>query len=241
MSILSLNPLERKKHLIIPQYGLFSRIYEGNISVMCSMESEILKGATWTLNQVRLYHLHRPNVHFGPILPVSEQLRGRVGRTSTLGVEELQRQRFNLQSVAQAEVCARYNLFCVQMCWIAVTDPTCWYSIVGMLTYPQSLCCYAHPAGSFQSLSLCRRKKKRHLHTVEDWSPREDYSSYLTEINHGYWSVKGSSLCFHLFLFISGPVEGSNQMGKQKKTRVKFGFGYSSKEKKEFNLHSIVN
>lgn len=30
---------------------------------------------------------------------------------------------------------------------------------------------------------------------------------------------------FHLFLFISGPVEGSNQMGKQKKTRVKFGFG----------------
>lgn len=92
MSILSLNPLQRKKHLIIPQYELFSRIYEGNISVMRSMESEILKGATWMLNQVRLYHLHRPDVHFGPILPVSKQLRGRVGRTSTLGIEELQRQ-----------------------------------------------------------------------------------------------------------------------------------------------------
>lgn len=86
-------------------------IYEGNISVMCSMESEILEGATWTVNQVRLYHLHRPDVHFRSILPVSEQLRGRVGRTSTLGVEELRRQRFSLQSVAQAEVCARYNHF----------------------------------------------------------------------------------------------------------------------------------
>lgn len=115
MSI-SLNPLQRKKHLIISQYDLFSRIYEGNISVMCSMESEILEGATWTINQVRLYHLHRPDIHFGPILPVSEQLRGRVGRTSTLGVEELQRQRFSLQSVAQAEVCARYNLlFCADV------------------------------------------------------------------------------------------------------------------------------
>lgn len=166
---------------------------------MCSMESEILEGATWTVNQVRLYHLHRPDVHFRSILPVSEQLRGRVGRTSTLGVEELRRQRFSLQSVAQAEVCARYNHFFVQMCWIAVTDPSCWHSIVGMLTYPQSLCCYAHPVGSFQSLGLYRRKKKRCLHTVEDWSPREDYSSYLTAINHGYWSVKGSSLCFPSF------------------------------------------
>lgn len=60
---------------------------------------------------------------------------------------------------------------------------------------------------------------------MEDQGPRRDYRSYLTEINV-YWSVKGSSLCFFcLFLFISGPAEGSNQMEKQKKTKVRFGFG----------------
>lgn len=146
---------------MISQYDLFCMIYEGNISVICITESEILEGATWTVNQVRLYHLHRPNIHFGPVLPVSEQLWGRVGRTSTLGVEELQRQRFNLQSVAQAKVCTKDNHFFVQMCWKAVTDCTCWCSNVRMSTYPQSLCCYVHPAGSFQSLNLCRGKKKR--------------------------------------------------------------------------------
>lgn len=92
--------------------------YEGNISVRCILQFEI--------NHVRLYHLHRPDVHFGPVLPVSEQLRGCVGRTSTLGVEELQGQRLSFQSVAQAEICVKDHLFlCVQMCWITVTDCTC--------------------------------------------------------------------------------------------------------------------
>lgn len=30
-----------------------------------------------------------------------------------------------------------------------------------MSTYPQSLCCYVRPAGSFQSLNLCRREEER--------------------------------------------------------------------------------
>lgn len=65
------------------------------------------------INHLRLYRLHRPDVHFGPVLPVSEQLWGRVGRTSTLGIEELQGQRLSLQSVAQAEVCVKDHLFFV--------------------------------------------------------------------------------------------------------------------------------
>lgn len=72
---------------------------EGNISGRCILQITN-----------KLDHLHRPDVHFGPILPVSEQLRGCVGRTSTLGVEELQGQRLGLQSVAQAEVCVKDHL-----------------------------------------------------------------------------------------------------------------------------------
>lgn len=68
------------------------------------------------INHLRLYHLHRPDVHFGPVGPVSEQLRGCVGRTSTLGVEELQGQRLSLQSVAQAEVCVKDHLFFLRRC-----------------------------------------------------------------------------------------------------------------------------
>lgn len=72
-----------------------------------------------------LYHLHRPDVHFGSILPVSEQLRGSVGWTSTLGVEELQRQRFSLQCVTQAKVCVKHHHFNngthVQMDWMDKT------------------------------------------------------------------------------------------------------------------------
>lgn len=60
---------------------------------------------------LRLYHLHGPDVHFGSILPVSEQLRGCIGRTSTLGVEEIQRQGFSLQSVTQAKVCEKHHHF----------------------------------------------------------------------------------------------------------------------------------
>lgn len=60
---------------------------------------------------LRLHHLHGPDVNFGSVLPVSEQLGGSVGRTSTLGVEELQGQRFSLQSVAQAKVCVKHHRF----------------------------------------------------------------------------------------------------------------------------------
>lgn len=60
---------------------------------------------------LRFYHLHGPDVHFGSILPVSKQFRGSVGRTSTLGVEKLQRQRFSLQSVAKAKVCVKHYGF----------------------------------------------------------------------------------------------------------------------------------
>lgn len=58
-----------------------------------------------------LNHLHGPDVHFGPVLPVSQKLRGGVGRTSTLGAEELQRQRVSPQSVAQAKVCGIHYHF----------------------------------------------------------------------------------------------------------------------------------
>ena len=60
-----------------------------------------------TYPEAGLYRLHRPDVHFGSVLPAGEQLGGRVGRTSTLGVEELQRQWFSLQSVTQAKVCVK--------------------------------------------------------------------------------------------------------------------------------------
>lgn len=56
-------------------------------------------------------HLHRPDVHFGSVLPVSQQLGGRVGGAAALGVEELQGQRLDLQRVAQAEVCAKDTQF----------------------------------------------------------------------------------------------------------------------------------
>lgn len=122
-----------------------------------------------------LYHLHRPDVHFGSILPVSEQLRGSVGWTSTLGVEELQRQRFSLQSVTQAKICVKHHRFNngthVQMDWMAKTGSITMIfqqstSVsemsprAGMPTYLLSLCCYDHPAGSFQSLNLYKEKQE---------------------------------------------------------------------------------
>lgn len=55
--------------------------YEGNISARCILR--------FGIKHLRLYHLHRPDVHLGPVGPVGQQLRGCVGRTSTLGVEEL--------------------------------------------------------------------------------------------------------------------------------------------------------
>lgn len=52
--------------------------------------------------------LHRPDVHLGSVLPVSQQLGGRVGGTAALGAEEFRGQRLTLQSVAQAKVCAKH-------------------------------------------------------------------------------------------------------------------------------------
>lgn len=66
---------------------------------------------TQVTHSKRQYHLHRPDVHFGAILPVSQQLRGCVGRTSTLGAQKIQRQWFCLQCVAQAKVCMVHHSF----------------------------------------------------------------------------------------------------------------------------------
>lgn len=56
---------------------------------------------------------------------MGQQLRGCVGRTSTLGVEELRGQRLGLQGVAQAEVCVKDQLLCLRRCagWPKQTLP----------------------------------------------------------------------------------------------------------------------
>lgn len=64
------------------------------------------------LTEMRLDGLHRPDVHFGPVLPVSQQLGGCVGGTAALGAEEFRGQRVGLQGVAQAKVCATNDRFC---------------------------------------------------------------------------------------------------------------------------------
>lgn len=69
------------------------------------------------LKDLRSDRLHRPDVHFGSILPVSQQLRGCVGGTATLGAEELRGERLSLQSVAQAKVCTKHH-WCFMFCFV---------------------------------------------------------------------------------------------------------------------------
>lgn len=60
------------------------------------------------LKEMRSDRLHRPDVHFGSVLPVSQKFRGCVGGTAALGAEEFRGQRLSLQRVAQAKVCAKH-------------------------------------------------------------------------------------------------------------------------------------
>lgn len=66
----------------------------------------------WTLQQLVIFlqkmrvNSHGPDVHFGPILLPGEQLRGGVGRTSTLGAERI-RVAQDAGAVAKAKIWAK--------------------------------------------------------------------------------------------------------------------------------------
>lgn len=86
------------------------------------------------LTGVRWDGLHRPDVHFGSVLPVSQQLGGRVGGAAALGAEELRGQGLDLQSVAQPEVCTKYEKSSANQLLYEVCSP----SEADEATYPRS-------------------------------------------------------------------------------------------------------